>query len=150
MTRHARRRAIIRSAAVGLVGLGGCSALDESDEEIPRLVELTALNLDDEPHTFHVRMELDGETAYRESKRVEAASPDDPRGATFTGYPEDSGNYVLSAWRDDRDETEARTLDFAEFDSECLGVEVKFGTHGNDADEPYLAIFHTSNCAAGE
>jgi hypothetical protein len=150
MTDTVRRRTFLQSIAVGLAGLGGCSALDESSSEAPRLVELTALNLDDEPHTFHIRMELDGETAYRESKRVEAASPDDPQGAVFTEYPEKPGAYTLSVWRDDQGEAEARTLDFAAFDTECLGVEVKLGTHGESDDEPNLAIFQTSNCAVGQ
>jgi hypothetical protein len=125
-------------------------ALDESGSGAPRLVELTALNLDDEPHTFHVRMELDGETAYRKSKRVEAAGPGGPKGAVFTGYPEESGAFVVFASRDDQSDTEARTLDFTEFDSECLGIEVKVGTYGETSDEPRLALFHTSNCAAGQ
>jgi hypothetical protein len=145
-----RRRALLQSVAVGLAGFGGCAALEESESGAPRLVDLTALNYDDEPHTFHVRMELDGETTYRESKRVKAAGPDDPRGAVFTGYPEESESYVVSMWRDDQPETEARTLDFAEFDSECLGVEVKLGTYGESDDEPDLSIFYTSNCAAGQ
>lgn len=146
---HGRRRVFLRSAtaAVGLIGLSGCSALDtRSRSETPRLVELTALNLDDEPHAFHVRIEIDGETVYRKSKRVPAGGTDEPRGVEFAGYPTRSRPYVLSAWRDDQPASEAATLDFADFESECLGVEVQFGTYGTDAANPRLAILHTTNC----
>ncbi|UPW01862.1 hypothetical protein M0R88_07145 [Halorussus gelatinilyticus] len=143
------RRSLLQSAGMACIaGVSGCTAFGgESESTTPQLVELTALNQDDEPHKVHVRIEREGETVYRESKRVEADGPNGSGAAVFTGYPTRSGPYVLSAWRDDRQERQADTLDFAEFDSECLGVVAQLGQSGTDTDDPRLAIFHTTNCA---
>lgn len=150
MTQRVRRRAFLQSMTIGITGFTGCATFESQTEpQIPRLVELTALNLDDAPHTFHVRLELDGETVYRESERVTAGEPEDPRATEFSDYPTRVEPYVLSAWRDDHPETGAKTLDFASYDAECLGLDVQFGTYGSDAENPRLAILHTTNCDAG-
>jgi hypothetical protein len=150
MTQRVERRTFLQSITIGIAGLTGCAMFEsQTESRTPRLVELTALNLDDSPHTFHVRLELDGETVYRESEQVAAGGSEDPRAAEFSGYPTQAEPYVLSAWRDDQPEAGAKTLDLASYDAECLGVDVRFGTYGSDAENPRLAIFHTTNCDAG-
>ncbi|WP_129112860.1 hypothetical protein [Halegenticoccus tardaugens] len=111
---------------------------------------MSALSFDDEPHTFHVRIELDGETVYRESERIEATDPDDPVGAVFDGFPTKPNPYLLSTWLDDRPEKTARTLDFAEYDTECLGLNIQAGTYDDEAGGDRFAIAHTTNCKDGE
>ncbi|WP_129112859.1 hypothetical protein [Halegenticoccus tardaugens] len=145
------RRSLLRLATTaGVVTLSGCNALGGSDRKTPRLVELGATSFDDEPHTFHVRIELDGETVYRDSERLEAASSDDPVGTWFTGFPTKSNAYLLSTWLDDRPEKTAQTLDFAEYDTECLGVDVRVGTYDGGTDDDRVSIFYTKNCEDGE
>lgn len=118
----------------------------QSASQMPELVGLTAINHHDAPHTAHVRLELDGESVYQESEQIAAGGSDDPRGAVFSDYPTVPEPYVLSAWLDDRPEAEARTLDFASFDTECLGVSLDIGTYGRDVENPGLSIYYTRNC----
>ncbi|AGN01005.1 hypothetical protein L593_05280 [Salinarchaeum sp. Harcht-Bsk1] len=113
---------------------------------MPEFVGLTAINHHDAPHTAHVRLELDDETVYRKSKQIAAGGSRDSRAAVFSDYPTAAEPYVLSAWRDDHPEAEAMTLDFASFDTECLGASVQIGTFGSDVENPELAIYYTTNC----
>lgn len=150
MVQCVRRRDFLRSTTVGVVGLSGCTMFEsQSESQMPELVDFTAFNYHDTPHTVHVRLELDGETVYRESKQIAAGGSDDAQAAVFSDYPTVAEPYVLSAWRDDRPETGAMTIDFASFDTECLGVMVNIGTYGRDVENPRLSIFYTSNCASG-
>jgi len=147
MPQRFARRAILQSATVGIAGLAGCTTLfSQSASQTPEFVDFTAINYHDAPHTVHVRLELDGETVYRESKQIAARGSDDTQGAVFTDYPTAAEPYVLSAWRDDHPEAEAMTLDFASFDTECLGASVQIGTFGSDVENPELAIYYTTNC----
>lgn len=121
------RRSVLQMAAAGADGVSGRSAFSEgSDPAVPELIELIAASSDRESHTFHLRFELDGQTVYQAAEQVEAASPDDSRGAVSEGYPEDSKPYVLSAWTDG-DESTTRTFDFTSLGTECLGVHVFYG-----------------------
>ena len=93
-------------------------------------------------------MDLGDETVYRESKHVEAASPDDPRAVVFTDYPTQSNPYVFHAWIDEQAETEARSLTFAKKNAECIGIAVQFGTYNSSVQNPSVSIFSTTNCNA--
>ncbi|WP_248516680.1 hypothetical protein [Salinarchaeum laminariae] len=149
MAQRVGRRALLQSTAVGIAGLAGCTTFgDQSTSQTPKFIDLTAINLHDAPHTAHVRLELDGETVYRESKQMAASELDHSRGAVFSEYPTTAEPYVLSAWRDDRPETDARTLDFASFDTECLAVQLMIGTYGRNVETPRLAIYYGFNCSA--
>lgn len=150
MVQHLTRRAFLQSSTVGIAGLSGCTLLGgQTESQVPRLVDLTAVNLDDAAHDIHVRLELDGETVYRESSQVPAAGANEARGVEFTDYPTMAEPYVLSAWRDDSQEAEARSLDFGSFDTECLGVNIHVDANASDVENSGLSIFHTTDCDAG-
>lgn len=118
----------------------------QTQSQVPQLVNFYAINYHDEPHTVHVRLELDGETVYRESKQTAASELEATKGAVFSDYPTATEPYVLSAWRDDRPEADARTLEFASFDTECLGIQVNIGTYGRNTENPVLSIHFSTNC----
>ncbi|GAA0231494.1 hypothetical protein GCM10009000_053500 [Halobacterium noricense] len=105
------------------------------------------MNFDDEPHTVHVLLRRDGETAYRKSLRLKAGRSDDPSGSKFEAYPAESGADVLYAWRDDQSKDQRRKLDFSEYETECIGFQILVG----DIDEsaPRVSIWQTTNCNAG-
>ncbi len=141
------RRSLLRTGgALGVGWLAGCSGLNKgTSASYPRLIDLSATNLDDEPHTFHVLIEVNGETVYRDSKSV-AAPKDELKAAVFTGYPTKPKPYEVYAWKDNKSKEDARTFDFAEYDSACLGLELQIGEYGSDSSNPHLAIYHTTNC----
>ncbi|SIR80331.1 hypothetical protein SAMN05421858_3818 [Haladaptatus litoreus] len=105
------------------------------------------MNFDDEPHTVHVLLYKDGETAYRKSLRLEAGRSDDPSESKFGDYPAESGADVLYAWRDDQSEEQRRELDFSEYETECIGFKVLVGNI--DEPTPRVSIWQTTNCNAG-
>lgn len=144
------RRSLLRAAAVGAVGFSGCSTFsEESESQTPRLIDLVALSYDTQAHTFHVRLELDGEPVYEQAEPVDAASPEDSEGAVFTRYPEEPKPYVLSAWIDD-DESTTRTLDLASYEAECLAVNLFYGRYGEPPEDATLGIATATNCNAEE
>lgn len=151
MTKRVPRRVLLQSATVGIAGLTGCTLLgSDTESQTPRLVDFNVLNFHDEPHTVHVRLDLDGETVYRESKQLAAVTEeDDSEGAVLSDYPMTAEPYLLSAWRDDQSESDARPLDFASFDTECLGVDVQVGTYGVETESSRLSIHYTTNCRVG-
>ena len=141
------RRSFLRAiAAAGTVPIAGCAAFaGRETKNYPRLGELKALNVDDESHTVHVRVELDGETVYRQSKRLQSADG----GAVavlFADYPSNPGAYEVYAWKDKQSRSDAQSLDLAGFDADCVGVQVKIGTYGAETEEPHLSIYSTTNC----
>ena len=141
------RRSFLRSAAIGVGALSGCAGFSgQTEVEPPRLIDLIATNFTPDPHTFHVRMDLQDETVYRESKHMEAASPDDPRAAVFTDYPAQPNPYVFYTWVDEQPETEAQSLDFTEKNAECVGINVQFGRYKSGVQDPSVSIFSTTNC----
>ena len=144
------RRAVLHAAAAGALGLSGCSAFGEDSEPVvPRLIDLVVLSFHTEPHTFHVRLELDGETVYEDARAVEAASPDEEEGAGFDGYPEEREPYELSVWLDD-DESTTRTLEFADYDAECLAVNAFYGRYEEPPENATLRLYTATNCRAEE
>lgn len=144
------RRFVLQTAAVGALGFSGCSTFgEESEPDVPRLIDLVALSFHTEPHTFHVRLELDGEIVYEDSRAVEAASPDEEEGAVFEGYPEAPEPYVLSVWLDDTEST-TRTLEFADYDADCLAVNVFYGRYGEPPENATLRLYTATNCNAEE
>lgn len=150
MESRIERRVLLQSMTVGIAGLSGCTLFgSQTESQVPRLVNLTAVNLDDAAHDIHVRLDLDGETVYRESSQVPAARANEARGIEFSDYPTMAEPYVLSAWRDDSQEAEARSLDFASFDTECLGVNIHVDANASDVENSGLSIFHTTDCDAG-
>lgn len=144
------RRSVLQAAAAGIAGISGCSTLTEDLEPVtPRLLELSVESYHTEPHTFHVRLKLDGETVYEDEERVDAANPEDATGARFTGYPEDAKPYVLSVWMDG-DESTARTLDFASIDEECLVVRTFYGSYKQPPEDAQLEIWTHNNCTVAQ
>jgi len=147
---YSTRRSILHAGATIRIGLvTGCSELRKRPTAShPRVTELFATNLDDEPHTFHVLFEVDGTTVYRDSRSVEAPT-DEVKTGVFTGYPTTPKPYEMYAWRDHQTRDAAQAFDFAEYGTKCVGLDVQIGSDGADESESHLAIYHTTNCRGG-
>ncbi|APW99873.1 hypothetical protein CHINAEXTREME_19795 [Halobiforma lacisalsi AJ5] len=145
-----RRRILATSTTVPLV-LGGC--LDRATETAAvdtRLAGLTVVNFDDERHVVHARMVEDDESVYERSLEVPAADSEtgNPGEAVFEGIPAEAGGYVLHARRDDQTREERKTVDFREYDHECVELMIRVGDPVRDDLESYLSIWRSFGCSA--
>jgi hypothetical protein len=147
MSSRTRRSLLQFSGTLCLTGLAGCATFgQQSQATLPRLGELKALNLDDQPRTVHVLIEKDRETVWQASKRMKAAPSNGATGIMFEGYPSKPAPYIVYAWKDNQSREDARSFDFSEQDAECVGLNFQIGDPGVDLENPHLAIFTTTNC----
>mgnify|MGYP007042282273 CR=1 FL=1 len=103
------------------------------------------MNFDDQPHIYHVQIEENDEIIYRKSTQVGAASSDQPASVEFSDFPNQSGEYTLSAWADDDPETESESVIFNNFESECVGVEIRVASYETDSVDPQFKLLYTTN-----
>ena len=135
------RRTILRGASLAVLGsLAGCAGRFGNS---PRLGELGATNRDARPHTIHVLLLEADSPVYWTSKRVPAAGPDGLGTATFEGYPDGVEPDRLLVRPDGRPLAAAERFDFAEYDADCLGLDVEIG----DGRPPSLSIWYTAGSA---
>lgn len=132
------RRALLHGAGVSLVGsVTGCAGLGTT----PQLGQLGVTNYDTRSHAVHVLL-FEGESlVYWTSKRVPPAEGDVLGTAVFEGYPSEPDPGRLLVRLDGQSLVAAERFDFAEYDVDCLGLQLEIGEEGRS---PELSIWYTA------
>jgi len=132
------RRAVLHGTGVALAGgVAGCVGLGGS----PRLGQLGATNYDTRPHVVHALLFEGDDLVYWMSERVPAAEDGVLGTALFEGYPSGLEPSRLLVRLDGQSLSAADRFDFAEYDADCLGLQVEIDDEGRP---PELSVWYTT------
>ncbi|WP_440767444.1 hypothetical protein [Natronorubrum sp. DTA7] len=95
----------------------------------------------------------DDETVYDDAIDV-TPTDEEPTGETdggwgeksFEDYPTEPGAYTVYAWRGDRSREDRESVDFREWDAECVELQIHIGDSSDENIESGLNIWRTFEC----
>ncbi|WP_231185340.1 hypothetical protein [Haladaptatus sp. DYF46] len=126
------RRFGVLSAGGVIGGLSGCSAL--ARPETARLAELILLNLDEPPHTVHVRISRDGERVHTADYTLDEGSEfgthENPAPVIQEEWMSTPGKYTVAARVDDQSDWYEHRFPAKTRQGDCFSVTIRIRQGG--------------------